>query len=847
MSSVNANMFAAAAGDINTHRRPGLMALPLNIIAMILAHLDDVADLARLCRTCRVLNYMTLPQLYRDLTLTSYDRIRYRDDVVEGCGSASPFSMGLSAVVTRKVGGLVRSMTLRGEWREDELEEHSRVGRVPDSSMMLNLVVRAGLDKMPGLESFSWQLNTKMLETVYLGLAQLPKLTSLELRFPSSRHPRPTTVVPPMPHLRALKITNIDPLCYPDDISTLLCKSKKLRELKLHWSPRMREAQEASVSLSDYFRKCIATKTKLALKKIAFHNLYALHREEVMEVMDPTAVEEVTVLNESNRPDDAALSFVDYSWPTPDHYPMRIKSWRFDRFDKKACEFLGTLAGLERLYLVNGIRDAGDYINSPRNLSSQSSTSLTPSSRESHFAGQNGTTHDGPPVSRADVINFRPHSPQPVPSSQPHLRDAFIQTIVSTHGSRLRHLLLPSRWPLPVQVIARLVRSCPNLEQLALATDISNMDSLSLVLPFLRKLVALRLLIPTPYPSTDTRSSRHDTPIRDAHLSALNSGANSNEQYSFSTFMHEFNPRTVAEIVDMDDRIHNEAMGATLADMEVFGTLKIVGLGWKAWELGELYTIPVSEGTREFHFLDASTIAEKYCSTLEDPSPSYSNHAAAESTGDGVTSNAGAGLPAGLDIPVVPEACRKSHPASRIWSTPPPSSLGKRKQPHDSNGVNNGDSNHNYNHNIISNRHPSPSSPSPPLTSASTTATNYHFAPALSRTSSISTIATAATPPTDPQPQTANHATPPRKHTRLQPPTPHPPPPPQQLQTTLSQFTHTSTGKPISQEAMAEMARCMKFRRQDPDGKVLYRRRVKRVGWDVLKKWEIWGLDVQEI
>lgn len=101
---------------------------------------------------------MALPQLYKDLTLTSYDKFRYRDEFVEGCGSGSPFSMALNAVVTRNVGGLVRSLTLRGEWRENELEEHARVGRVPDSSMMLNIVVRAAVDKMPGLESvrYGW-------------------------------------------------------------------------------------------------------------------------------------------------------------------------------------------------------------------------------------------------------------------------------------------------------------------------------------------------------------------------------------------------------------------------------------------------------------------------------------------------------------------------------------------------------------------------------------------------------------------------------------------------------------------------------------------------------------------
>lgn len=107
-----------------------------------------------MCRTCRVLNYMSLPQLYRNLVLTSYDRIRYRDDQPEGWGGASPFSMGLNALVTRPHASLVQSMTLRGEWKEHELEEYASVGRVPDSSMMLNIALRAAIDRTTNLESF---------------------------------------------------------------------------------------------------------------------------------------------------------------------------------------------------------------------------------------------------------------------------------------------------------------------------------------------------------------------------------------------------------------------------------------------------------------------------------------------------------------------------------------------------------------------------------------------------------------------------------------------------------------------------------------------------------------------
>ncbi|ODH53219.1 hypothetical protein GX48_00755 [Paracoccidioides brasiliensis] len=791
MSNVHANMFGASVGDLAIARkRPSLMSLPLNLIAAIVAHLENVADLARLCRTCRVLNYMTLPLLYKDLSLTSYNKIRYRDEIAEGCGSASPFSMALNVVVTRNMGGLVRSLTLRGHWREDELEEHARVGRVPDSSMMLNIVVRAAVDKMSALESVSWQLNTKMLETVYQGLAQLPNLTSLTVRFPSSRHPRPTAVIPPMPHLRCLKITDIDPLCYPDDISTLLYESKKLRELGLHWSSRMRVEHEASVSLSDYFRKCLAAKSPLTIKKISFQNLYAFHREEVMHALDHSVLEDLTLLNAPKGADDN-VSFVEYSWPLP-KYEMKIKAFRSDRFDTRSCEFLAKVTEVERLYLVNGFRNAGDYINSPRNLYSHSSTSPTPSSSDvsSPKRSKNASANCAYPASRAHIVNFTSQSHQSMSNFQPYVRDLFVQTITSTQGPRLRHLLLPSRWPLPPALIGRLVRSCPNLEQLALATELSSMESVSFLLPFLLKLVALRLLIPTSYAASDSNSGQ-------------------------GIFSHDAH-----QVVDMDDRIHNETMGASLADMELFGTLKIIGLGWKAWELGEFYTIPRSEATREFRFMEAHAIALKYQSMTASHSSSS------------CLTPAGAGGPPEGNITIPETGQHERQKTSKTWPTTL-SSLGKRKQPPDSNG----DSSINDNHKCdnISNLD-SPSSPSPSPLSAFTIPTNQQFPQATSRTSPSSTTATSVTPLAEFQAQ-AQPTNP--SITRLQPS----PPSPFELN---PPFTYNSTGELVSQEIITEVTRCI-FTEQTRDSEMLHRRRVKRVGWEVLKHWEIWGLDVQEI
>ncbi|KAL1965682.1 hypothetical protein VTN77DRAFT_5182 [Rasamsonia byssochlamydoides] len=704
--AVNRNMFdASVSAEPHSGQGASILTLPLNLIAHIVSYIEEPADLARVCRTCRVLNYMSLPQLYRNLVLTSYDRIRYRDDQPEGWGGASPFSMGLSALVTRPHASLVHSMTLRGEWKEHELEEHASVGRVPDSSMMLNIALRAAIDRTTNLESFSWELNTKMLETVYIGLSQLPHLTSLSVRFPSSRHPRPTIVIPPMPHLRSLKVTDIDPLCYPDDISTLLAKSRNLRELKMHWSPRMREAQEPSVILHDYFRKC-SKERPLKLKKIAMQNLYARNTEDWSEAIDQSSIEEVTFLSSPGFEDAASSTFVHNTWTSrPPAGQVNFKSIRHDSFNKKHCEFLTTFTGLERLYFVNPVHD---QLNSPRQSVGPSSTTVTPPRVEN--------TTNTAPTTAASAIAARavspasPHSPLNSVNQNILMRDTYFNTIVGNHGATLRHLLLPSRWPLSANLIARLVHACPNLEQLALAAEISALETSRLLLPFLRKLVAIRILIPQPAVSEKAASGQ-------STIFQANGGA-------------FFSAPTIADVLELDDHIHNEMMGAALADKETFGKLKVVGLGWKGWELGEFYTIPAET---------AEAVDSGRDQSGERPNGPVAN-------GNGVTDSQGSVTEAVASRKAKsPIVLPNGTPAAA--PLPTKSSLGKRPR--------------------------EPSSPSPPFSIES---------------------------------------------------------------------QNNRDGLASDPTHGLDMTEVL------PSGeRVIWRRRVRRVGWEVLKHWEIWALDSQEI
>lgn len=648
---------------------------------------------------------MALPQLYSNLTLTSYDKIRYRGEQPEGIGSASPFTMGLNAIITRSYAPLVRSMTLRGEWKEHELEEHARVGRVPDSSMLLNIAVRAAIDRMTNLESFHWELGTKMLDTVFTGLTQLPKLTSLTIRFPSSRHPQPTFVIPGMPHLKCLKVTDIDPLCYPDDIATLLWKSRKLRELKLHWSPRMRDAQEPSVSLHDYFRKLIASKQPLMVKKMSFQNLYAFHTEDFNFSFDPTTVEDVTFLS-GVEGSSLVNTFIESSWPTvPPHAKLRIKSVRLDAVSKRNSEFIGNFRGLERLYFVNVTSDSSDYLNSPR-PGGMESAALTPPVSEHQAAGAANINTTNSPIASA--------SPASHLNAISSIRDLYLSHITTNHGATLRHLLLPSKWPLSTGMIARLVHSCPNLEQLALATEFNSMDTLGLLIPFLRKLKALRLLIP---PASVAQSGTPGAALK-ASMSARGQTPFDGKSMMADSFQ---NARSLAEVVEIDDALLTEMMSYDLANEQVYGNVKVIGMGWKAWELRDFYKAPPP--CPESQSPDGH-VQETTESPIRTNGPPTYPHASP-----------------GTQTTQIPSWSTAS-PGIR---TAPPSALGKRNREDD-------------------------------------------------------------TPTVSPRVQELNED-------REETPRPYP-----------GCYPHTLTG----------------------DG-LVWRRRMRRVGWETLQHWEVWGLDAQEI
>jgi hypothetical protein len=118
---------------------------------------DDIATLASITRASRLLYYLTIPRLYEQVTLRAHSSIRYVNDRPEGYGGGSPFSMGLDGLISspNNVAQYVKEMTLCGEWKENDTSDFEK-GRVPDNTMMLNIVVKAAISRAGRLERFAY-------------------------------------------------------------------------------------------------------------------------------------------------------------------------------------------------------------------------------------------------------------------------------------------------------------------------------------------------------------------------------------------------------------------------------------------------------------------------------------------------------------------------------------------------------------------------------------------------------------------------------------------------------------------------------------------------------------------
>lgn len=308
---------------------------------------------------------------------------------------------------------------------------------------------------------------------------QKPSLTSLILRFPTRRIPRPTAVLPPFPNLTSLICYDIDPLSSPDNISLLLLMSKKLENLKLHFSPRMREAGEESIQLQAYFGRCLAAGYVMNLKRIAMYNLYCRNQGEGFETtMNPLTLEEMTIVNSMGSSDPMTV-FLDNTWrlnPTKT-VPVNLKMLRVDNAEPEQIAMFTKHYGLERLYFIS----KPNTCKSNSTTTSPSSPSSTTTPNTNGMNGMNTGSAAGTPRTTTE-------------GECKSIAGDYLAAIQSNHRT-LRHLLLLDHWVLSDDTLFKLCQKLPELEQLAFACAIPHMESLRRIISLVPKVWALRLLI----------------------------------------------------------------------------------------------------------------------------------------------------------------------------------------------------------------------------------------------------------------------------------------------------------------------------------------------------------------
>lgn len=72
--------------------------------------------------------------------------------------------MGLNGLVLRNVASYVKRLRFVGEWKECDSEECYRKGRVPDSTMMLNTLVRVAIERSSALKELWYMKMSSLLD-----------------------------------------------------------------------------------------------------------------------------------------------------------------------------------------------------------------------------------------------------------------------------------------------------------------------------------------------------------------------------------------------------------------------------------------------------------------------------------------------------------------------------------------------------------------------------------------------------------------------------------------------------------------------------------------------------------
>jgi len=442
---------------------------------------------------------MALPQLYEEITLK---RLFFSN---EKHTTTSSFLTALNTLTSENVGPLVKNLVLQDDTLQYGVWKFWRYKCVLDYPALCKLPVGAAVERCTNLQSYTWDLVTVIRPSVYRALGQLQHLQSLRICYWAHDLDHghfEVLEVPPLPRLRELTVENYMQV-YRHDFSAVLLHATRLEVLNWHFNPREKLPTRGvcTIKLFDQLRKA----RKLRLKSFSLHNGGdSWSGNTLREAIDVQSLTELSFVESTSLPrwdehDQATLELTEGPWLMLMGQKLCLKSIQYDRLDQGYAHLLGSIIGLERMYLL-------------------------------------------------DFLSYVQHDMD----ESRKVRDMCLDAIVTNHGATLRHLMLPVHWPLPTSWIARLFRTCPNITQLSLATECEPLEGMSILVPFLRKLWAIRVRFPE-----------------------IGEGGDPAQVYKF--------------MVGGDVEHHENQMEKDLAERLDFPELRYIGLGKLVWEFDEIY------------------------------------------------------------------------------------------------------------------------------------------------------------------------------------------------------------------------------------------------------------------
>jgi hypothetical protein len=319
-----------------------------------------------------------------------------------------------------------------------------------------------------------WDMNAKPMHTIYQGLSGRPTLKALTVRCPSQRVTRPVCLVPPIPSLEKLHLVDIDPLCYPDDFSLLLLGSKKLEELNLHFSPRMRREGEPSINLHALFGRCIKAGWKLRIKRLGLQNCYVMNRGEFHDAFSHSDIERISFINNVDVANPTTV-FFDSSWASQprsrDEFPKNLKMMRGEGMDRNHARMVAELSGLEEFYLI-GRRP--------------------PASTRSQITANGSSNGTSPQENNSGSTPLTPTTQ--TPQEAVSVASLYLAALMQQHGQTLKYVLLSEQWQLGLTALANFARACPNLEQFGFTVEDHDVTIVRNMMRHAPKIWALRYL-----------------------------------------------------------------------------------------------------------------------------------------------------------------------------------------------------------------------------------------------------------------------------------------------------------------------------------------------------------------